>query len=67
MKEPDKNEYYIDECVFDDDPFLAQEKRTNLENRGGAGIISLAKSSDGVWAGKRNINLGFNIRNCRGG
>ncbi|HEX8772961.1 MAG TPA: hypothetical protein VF735_05100 [Pyrinomonadaceae bacterium] len=63
VKEPDKNEYYIDEYVFDDDPFLTQEKRLRLENRGGSGIVRLAKSSDGLWIGKRNIILGLNIPN----
>jgi protocatechuate 3,4-dioxygenase beta subunit len=65
VKEPDKNEYYIDEYVFDDDPLLTQEKRSKLENRGGSGIISLAKRSDGVWTGTRNIILGLNIPNYR--
>lgn len=61
VKEPDKNEYYIDEYVFDDDPLLTQAKRSRLENRGGSGIIRLAKRSDGAWTGERNIILGFNI------
>ena len=61
IKEPDKNEYYIDEYVFDDDPLLTEEKRAKLENRGGSGIVRLTKSSDGVWTGKRNIILGLNI------
>jgi protocatechuate 3,4-dioxygenase beta subunit len=63
VKEPDKNEYYIDEYVFDDDPLLTQEKRSRLENRGGSGIIHLSKSENGTWTGKRNILLGLNIPN----
>jgi protocatechuate 3,4-dioxygenase beta subunit len=62
IKEPDRNEYYIDEYVFDDDPLLTKEKRSRLENRGGSGIIQLTKSN-GVWAGRRNITLGLNIPN----
>lgn len=61
VKEPGKNEYYIDEYVFDDDPLLTQDKRAKLENRGGSGIVRLTRSSDGVWTGKRNIILGLNI------
>ena len=61
VKEPDRNEYYIDEYVFDDDPFLTKEKRAKLENRGGSGIVYLTKSSDNVWTGRRNIILGLNI------
>ena len=63
IKEPDKNEYYIDSFVFDDDPLLTQEIRAKLENRGGSGIVRLTKRSDGVWTGQRNIILGLNIPN----
>jgi protocatechuate 3,4-dioxygenase beta subunit len=65
VKEADKNEYYIDEYVFDDDPLLTQEKRSKLENRGGSGIVRLTKSADGLWTGTRNIILGLNIPNYR--
>lgn len=65
VKEPDKNEYYIDEYVFDDDPLLTNEKRAKLENRGGSGIVHLTRSSEGTWIGKRNIVLGLNIPNYR--
>jgi protocatechuate 3,4-dioxygenase beta subunit len=65
VKEADKNEYYIDAYVFDDDPLLTREKRSKLENRGGSGIIRLVKSEEGVWLGKRNIILGLNIPNYR--
>lgn len=61
IKEPDRNEYYIDEYVFDDDPLLTQERRARLENRGGSGVIHPVKGSDGSWLGKRNITLGLNI------
>ena len=60
LKEPDKNEYYIDEYVFDDDPLLTPERRAGLENRGGSGIIRLTRSG-GVWVGRRDITLGLNI------
>jgi protocatechuate 3,4-dioxygenase beta subunit len=63
VKEPDKNEYYIDEYRFDDDPLLTQAERSKSENRGGSGIIRLIKNSSGVWIGKRNIILGHNIPN----
>ena len=65
VKEPDKNEYYIDEYVFDDDPLLTQERRSKLEDRGGSGIIHLARRGDGVWIGQRNITLGLNIPDYR--
>ncbi len=65
VKEPDKNEYYIDTYKFDDDPLLTRERRSEAENCGGSGIVSLTKNSNGVWTGKRNIILGFNILNYR--
>ncbi len=64
IKEPGKNEYYIDEYVFDDDPLLTPEKRSRLENRGGSGIVRLIKDGD-VWTGKRDIILGLNIPDYR--
>jgi protocatechuate 3,4-dioxygenase, beta subunit len=60
--EPDKNEYYIDEYLFDDDPFLTAEERKKQEGRGGNGIIKLHKK-DGLLNGERAIYLGRNIPN----
>ena len=63
IKEPGKNEYYIDEFIFDDDPFLTPEIRKQpLENRGGNGIIKLI-IENGIQQGERNIYLGKNIPN----
>ncbi len=63
VKEPDKNEYYIDEYRFDDDPLLSAEERARVENRGGSGIIRLTKNANGVFVGSRDIVLGLNIPN----
>jgi protocatechuate 3,4-dioxygenase beta subunit len=61
IKEPGKNEYYIDEYVFDDDPFLTPEVRAqHQELRGGSGLIKL-KKENGLFVGQRNIYLGRNI------
>lgn len=61
IKEPGKNEYYIDEFIFDDDPFLNPERRKlQLENRGGNGLIKLI-NENGIMRGERNIYLGKNI------
>jgi protocatechuate 3,4-dioxygenase beta subunit len=64
IKEADKNEYYVDEYRFDDDPLLTREERGKAENRGGSGLIHLAKQN-GVWVGKRNFVLGLNVPNYR--
>jgi protocatechuate 3,4-dioxygenase beta subunit len=60
VKEPDKNEYYLDEYLFEGDPFLTTTERNRQEKRGGSGIISLEQKS-GVLHGKRDIVLGLNI------
>ena len=65
VKEPDKSEYYIDEYLFDDDPAVTREPRPKVENRGGSGVIHLARNSEGVWVGRRDIVLGLNIPNYR--
>lgn len=62
IKEPKKNEYYIDEFVFDDDPMLTQNKRNKLENRCGSGIVK-PTLKDGILTAYRNIILGLNIPN----
>ena len=61
IKEPNKNEYWIDEFVFEGDPYLTEAEKKNLPNRGGNGIIKLVKNTEGVWVGKRDIVLGLNV------
>lgn len=60
IKEPGKNEYWIDDFVFDDDPFLTEAQRKNFQNRGGSGMITFKEAGSMVKA-ERNIYLGKNI------
>ena len=60
IKEPDKNEYWIDEYVFDDDPLLTHSQRKNCQDRGGSGILKLKDAGD-MFKAERNIYLGKNI------
>lgn len=62
VKEPGKNEYYIDNFFFDDDTILTQERRNLLHNRGGSGIVKPVLK-DGILTVNRNIALGLNIPN----
>lgn len=55
IKEPDKNEYWIDEYLFDEDPLLTTEFRNQQEQRGGSGILTKKLV--------RDIILGKNIPN----
>lgn len=59
VKEPDKNEYYIDDFMFADDPHLPKSNATR-QPRGGNGVVQL-KMSDGIMTATRNIVLGKNI------
>lgn len=62
VKEPELNEYYIDEIVFSDDPLLTPEKQAKLPNRGGSGIVKIIDVGN-MYKGERNIYLGKNIPN----
>jgi protocatechuate 3,4-dioxygenase beta subunit len=59
IKEPGLSAYWIDEYLFDDDPFL---EKTNPERppRGGKGLIHLVQKN-GRWVGTRDIILGKNV------
>lgn len=63
VKEPDKNEYWLSEYLFDDDPLLNSEERKRYEYRGGDGIIQQQPSADGIAKATRDITLGLNIPN----
>ncbi len=60
VKEPGKNEYYIDSYHFEGDPLLTNKIKNSMRLRGGNGIISLKKQGD-HWIGERDIILGLNI------
>jgi len=60
VKEPDKNEYWIDEYLFDDDPILTTEMRKKNQNRGGDGVLK-TKDVGNMLKAERNIYLGKNI------
>ena len=60
IKEPELNEYWIDEFVFADDPLLTADHRSRLENRGGSGILTTYAEGN-ILKAKRNIVLGASI------
>ena len=64
IKEPNRNEYYIDDIVFDDDPFLSEAHRQRLQNKGGSGILKPEKQN-GVLVARRDIVLGKNIQDYK--
>jgi protocatechuate 3,4-dioxygenase, beta subunit len=62
VKEPDKNEYYLDDFLFADDPKLTLDERDNQRKRGGSGIMQPLENN-GMLTIKRDILLGENIPN----
>lgn len=62
IKEPNKIPYYIDNCIFLDDPYLKKEDIETQRKRGGSGLIIL-REKNGILIGERDIILGLNIPN----
>lgn len=62
VKEPDKNEYYMDSFHFRDDPYLPKNIIDKSNPRGGSGVISLKKEGS-LYVATRDIILGLNIPN----
>ncbi len=62
VKEPNRNEYFIDDIMFDDDPLLTQSERKQLKKRAGSGIVRPSQNN-GILMVKRDIILGLNIPN----
>lgn len=57
VKESGKEEYWIDEVHFDDDPILTPGARAGLRGIGGAGIVRVRPGPDGVGEAVRDIVL----------
>lgn len=55
--EPGRRPYWIDDIVFDADPLVNAAYRAERENRGGNGIVRLARAGDGAWLARRDITL----------
>ncbi len=63
IKEPNlKDEYYVDNLVFNYDPLLTTERRKQFKNRGGTGLLRALISGELIIA-EHNIILGLNIPN----
>ncbi len=60
LKEPNKNPYWIEEYVFEGDPYLNLVGINKPKPRGGSGVLTLLKQAN-QWIGKRDIVLGLNI------
>ena len=61
IKEPGKTAYWIDDFVFDDDPFLIEKERNKKYPVAGSGVLVVRKE-DGILRATRNIILGLNVK-----
>ncbi|MGM5471278.1 intradiol ring-cleavage dioxygenase [Flavobacteriaceae bacterium LMO-SS05] len=62
VKEPNKNEYYINDYYFDDDPNLTAKIKNDTRPRGGNGVLKLQKKGN-IMVATRDLVLGLNIPN----
>ena len=61
--EPGRGTYYIDDIVFTDDPRLTPEQRkSHVTGRGGSGLVTPKRDSDGRLLVTRDIALGAQVR-----
>jgi len=62
---PGYPEYWIDEYLFDDDPFVQDDVRRRLGNKGNfSSVLKLTRGSDGILRGERDIVIEKCSRNC---
>lgn len=60
-------EYWIDEFLFEDDPFITDEMRQKFSGKGTfSSILTLTRGSDGVLRGVRDIKVERCSQNCTG-
>ncbi|WP_353777575.1 intradiol ring-cleavage dioxygenase [Winogradskyella sp. 3972H.M.0a.05] len=62
VKEPNLNEYYVEDFYFADDPNITRNILNRTNARGGSGVIQLKQNGD-LWEAERDIILGLNIPN----
>jgi protocatechuate 3,4-dioxygenase beta subunit len=57
VKEPGRQEYWIEDVVFTDDPLVNERYRARLQNRGGNGVVTPTRDANGTWRVQRDIIL----------
>ena len=64
---PDYPEYWIDEYLFVDDPFIKDEDKQKAGSQGSfAHILKVTRGSDGILRAVRDIKVERCTRNCTG-
>jgi protocatechuate 3,4-dioxygenase beta subunit len=60
-------EYWIDDFLFEGDPFITEEMRQKFAGKGSfSSILKLTRGGDGIWRGVRDIVVERCSRNCTG-
>lgn len=57
LKEPGRQEYWIEDVVFTDDTLVTPAYRGQQSGRGGSGIVTPRRDPNGVWIARRDITL----------
>ncbi len=64
---PDYPEYWIDEFLFADDPFIKDEDKRKASGQGNLShILNLTRGSDGILRAVRDIRIERCTKNCTG-
>jgi len=64
---PGYPEYWIDEYLFDDDPFVTDDVKQRSGNKGSfSSVLKLTRGSDGILRGVRDIKIERCANNCTG-
>lgn len=66
IKEPGMKPYWIDEYLFEGDPYITEADRKRLPQRGGPGILRVETRNNGMLSVKRDIILGLNVPGYKG-
>ncbi len=60
-------EYWIDEFLFDGDPYITAELKQKFGGKGSqSSILKLTRDADGTWRGVRDIVIERCSKNCTG-
>lgn len=63
---PGYPEYWIDEYLFEGDPFIKEEMRQKAGQGSFSSILKLTRGPDGIWRGVRDITVERCSKNCTG-
>jgi protocatechuate 3,4-dioxygenase beta subunit len=64
---PGYPEYWIDDFLFEGDPFITEEMHQKFAGKGSSSsILRLTRGEDGIWRGVRDITIERCSKNCTG-